>query len=92
MNINLTTQELTDIEIIKDRWKNNTNMFCEDCMSCAIRHFDRNMDRVCEGDSEESSTDNEIRHFGRYDGNMLAYSAKDVWALLDIIEKLRSAK
>ena len=98
---NIEDVDLENIREIEDRWKKYefTDGFCIECMNDAIRHYDRNMTPSCADSSYDfikgryDSGQYDMLyglndHPGRYEGEMLAYSAKDVWTLINVIRDL----
>jgi hypothetical protein len=77
----LSQEELIEITNIQNRWQDNKTMYCKRCMYEAIRHWDRNMDPVCDSYDEEDHPD-------RYDGDIFAHAGKDIWFLLDLLKKI----
>ncbi len=83
----LCDEDLKNLKKIKKRWScyEDTGVFCKECMYEAIRHWDRNMDPAC-------YTYDKSIHPDRYDGEIIAHSANDIWCLIDIIKKITNKK
>lgn len=79
-------QQLAEIKTRWVDWKTATRPFCRACVTEAIRHYDRNMAAACIIMDETAKYDASI-HPGRYDGEILAHSALDIWRLIDMIER-----
>lgn len=93
--MNLTEKELENINIIKERWEDYKRKFCESCMKMYVHCGVRNLDAACGRDdssNDESVTNSEdsTEHPDRADGDILAYSAYDIWTLLNIIDRLKN--
>lgn len=85
LNGYLTNEETTQLNEIVKRWDDTIPIvLCEDCISDALRHKRRNMDRYC-----EDKKNNDI-HCTEDDPwpEAFSHSPKDIQTLLDIIYRL----
>jgi hypothetical protein len=50
----------------------------------------RNLSMACDGSNEsDTNSEDSTEHPDRSDGDIMAYSAYDIWTLLNIIDKLQ---
>lgn len=85
--MSLTEQELVELREIKERWQNYKRKFCAGCLSEMIHIGDSHMLYCQEGRSEDSTdSEDSTEHANSGDADIIAFSGRDIWALIRIIE------